>query len=279
MAVIGVGLIGGSLAIDCKKKGLAKLVVGYGRNEGNLKKAVVLGVIDSYNLEIGRVVEEADLVILATPIGSYPEMVRKILSFLSPEAILTDVGSVKGKVVQDLEPILGKIKFVPAHPIAGREKSGVEAAIPGLFRGARCVLTPTASTDRESLERIRGLWEEVGAVVSILNPAEHDEILGMVSHLPHLVAYAMVNTVFAMAQDHKNLLSFSGGGFRDFSRIGASSPEMWKDIFMANRDIVLAQIERYESVLSSLKEYIKRGNETALLREFEKSKKLRETLH
>jgi prephenate dehydrogenase len=279
LAVIGVGLIGGSLAIDCKKNGLAKEVIGYGRNEGNLKKAVSLGVIDRYDLNIEKVVEGADLIVLATPIGSYLETVKKFLSAVSPQAILTDVGSVKGKIVRDLEPILQNIKFVPGHPIAGREKSGVESAIPGLFKGARCILTPTGLTDHESLDAIKRLWERVGAVVSCLEPREHDEIFGMVSHIPHLVAYAMVNTVLAMAQKNKKLVSFSGGGFRDFTRIGASSPEMWKDIFLANHEIVLDQIGQFETVLARLKKDIEDGNETALLQEFEKSKKLRESLN
>ncbi|MFI5303398.1 MAG: prephenate dehydrogenase [Nitrospiria bacterium] len=279
LAIIGVGLIGGSLAIDCKKNGLAKEVIGYGRSEENLKKAVSLGVIDRYDLNVEKVVEGADLIVLATPIGSYLETVKKFLSSVSPQAILTDVGSVKGKIVKDLEPILQNIKFVPGHPIAGREKSGVESAIPGLFKGARCILTPTESTDHDSLDVIKRLWERVGAVVSYLEPREHDEIFGMVSHIPHLVAYAMVNTVLAMEQENKKLVSFSGGGFRDFTRIGASSPEMWKDIFLANRDIVLNQIGQYETVLARLKKDIEDGNETALLQEFEKSKKLRESLN
>lgn len=279
MALLGVGLIGGSLAIDCRKKGLVGTVAGYGRKEANLRKAVSLGVIESYDLNLEKVVADADLVVLATPLGSYREMVKKMLPFLSPETIVTDVGSVKGKVIEELESILGSFKFVPGHPVAGREKSGVEAAIPDLFKGARCILTPTASTDPLALKKIKELWEETGAVVSILNSKEHDEILGMVSHLPHLVAYALVNTVLEASKGEPKLVSYSGGGFRDFTRIGASSPEMWKDIFIANREIVLDQIAKFEAVLGRLKKDIQENNGSGLLNEFEKSKKLKESLN
>ncbi|MBI1824262.1 MAG: prephenate dehydrogenase/arogenate dehydrogenase family protein [Nitrospirae bacterium] len=279
MALLGVGLIGGSLAIDCRKKGLVGTVAGYGRKEANLRKAVSLGVIESYDLNLEKVVADADLVVLATPLGSYREMVKKMLPFLSPETIVTDVGSVKGKVIEELESILGSFKFVPGHPVAGREKSSVEAAIPDLFKGARCILTPTASTDPLALKKIKELWEETGAVVSILNSKEHDEILGMVSHLPHLVAYALVNTVLEASKGEPKLVSYSGGGFRDFTRIGASSPEMWKDIFIANREIVLDQIAKFEAVLGRLKKDIQENNGSGLLNEFEKSKKLKESLN
>ena len=279
MAIIGVGLIGGSLALDCRKLGLVGKFVGNGRNEENLKKAVACGVIDSYDLNVEKVVEDADLILLATPIGSYRETVEKILPFISPEAIITDVGSVKGKVVDDLEPLLKKKKFIPAHPIAGREKSGVGAAVNGLFIGARCILTPTPSSDRESLKKIKALWEEVGAVVSMLDPKEHDEILGMVSHLPHLIAYALVNTVLGMSEKKKELVSYSAGGFRDFTRIAASSPEMWRDIFISNQKVVLDQIGQYEAVLGRLKKYIEEGNEVALQKEFEKSKRFKESFN
>jgi prephenate dehydrogenase len=279
MVIVGVGLIGGSLALDCRKKGLVGKIVGNGRNEENLKKAVALGVIESYDLNVEKAVQNADLILLAAPIGSYRETVERILPFISPDAIITDVGSVKGRVVEELEPLLRGRKFVPGHPIAGREKSGVEAAVPGLFKRARCILTPTPSTDKESLEKIKALWEEVGAVVSTLDPIEHDEILGMVSHLPHLIAYALVNTVLGMSEKKKELVSYSGGGFRDFTRIGASSPEMWRDIFISNRKIVLDQIGQYELVLGRLKKQIEEGDEAALQKEFEKSKRFKESLN
>ncbi|MBI3605041.1 MAG: prephenate dehydrogenase/arogenate dehydrogenase family protein [Nitrospirae bacterium] len=279
IAILGVGLIGGSLAIDCRKKKLAGSIAGFGRNEGNLKKAVSLGVIDAYDLKVEKVVDGADLVVLAVPVGSYLKTVKAFLPRLSPDAIVTDVGSVKEKVVKELEPLLGGRKFVPAHPVAGREKSGVEAALPDLFKGARCILTPTDNTDPASLEKIKNLWKEVGAVVSCLSPAEHDEVLGMVSHLPHLIAFALVNTVLGMAEKKENLISYSGGGFRDFTRIGASSPEMWKDIFLTNRENMLSHIEKYEAVLGRLKKYILDRDEAGLLREFEKSKKIRGSLN
>ncbi|MBI1821456.1 MAG: prephenate dehydrogenase/arogenate dehydrogenase family protein [Nitrospirae bacterium] len=279
LALIGVGLIGGSLAIDCKKKGLVGSISGFGRSEGNLKKAVTLGVIDQYDLKIEKVVEGADLVVLAIPVGSYGATVKKILPYLSKEAIMTDVGSVKGKVVEELGPLFKNGKFVPAHPIAGREKSGVDAALPDLFKGARCILTPTPRTDPASLAKVRKLWEKVGAVVSCLDPFEHDDILGMVSHLPHLAAYALVNTVLGMAEKKESLVSYSGGGFRDFTRIGASSPEMWKDICLSNREAILGHLKKYEETLGRLKKYIEDQDGAGLLKEFEKSKKILEKLN
>ena len=278
MAVIGVGLIGGSLALDCKKKGLAATVSGFGRTEANLKKAVALGVIDEYHLSLEKTVRGADLVLLAGPVGSYPATVKEMLPFLSEEAIVTDVGSVKGEVVEALAPLLGERKFVPGHPIAGREKSGVEAAKEGLFKGARCILTPIPNTDPAALEKIRSLWEAVGSQVLFLEPGEHDVILGMMSHLPHVVAYALVNTALGAAEKREKLLSYSGGGFRDFTRIGASSPEMWKDICLSNRKAILAHLGAFEQTLSGLREMIKKGDGPGLLKAFEKSRTLREKL-
>ena len=279
LALIGVGLIGGSLAIDCKKKGLVGSISGFGRSEENLKKAVTLGVIDRYDLKIQKVVEEADLVVLAIPIGSYKAAVQELLPYLSKEAIVTDVGSVKGKVAEDMSALIKNGKFVPAHPIAGREKSGIEAALPGLFKGARCILTPTPGTDPASLAKVRALWEEVGSVVSCLDPYEHDDILGIVSHLPHVVAYALVNTVLGMSEKNATLVSYSGGGFRDFTRIGASSPEMWKDICLSNRGIILEHLKKYEGALGRIKKYIEDQDGPGLLKEFEQSKRIREKLN
>lgn len=278
MAVIGVGLIGGSLALDCKKNGLVRTIAGYGRTEENLKTAAALGVIDEYHATIEKAVRGADLVLLAGPIGSYPAAVREMLPFLSKNAIVTDVGSVKGRVVADLAPLLGKHHFVPAHPIAGREKSGVGAAVAGLFKGARCILTPVPATDRASLEKVKKLWEAVGSLVTILDPGEHDFVMGMVSHLPHVIAYAMVNTVLEEAGKREGLVSYAGGGFRDFTRIGASSPEMWRDICLSNREILLEQIALFEKTLSGLREMIRKEDGQGLISAFEKSRALREKL-
>ena len=279
MALIGVGLIGGSLALDCREKRLVGTVSGFGRSESNLQRAIALGIIDDFSRNISSVVRGADLVVLAVPVGAYRETVATFVNDLDPGAILTDVGSVKGKVVEELMPILGARKFVPAHPIAGKEKSGAGAATTGLFRGARCVLTPATSTSPDALEKVRRLWEEVGAKVSLLSPREHDEILGLVSHLPHLVAYALVNTVLQASEKNREIIGFSGGGFRDFTRIGASSPEMWRDIFMANRDVILEQIGDYERVLGGLKQAIRENNGDELLTQFERSRSWKERIH
>jgi len=277
MAIVGVGLIGGSLAMVCRQKGLAKQIVGYGRRLENLKKAVKLGVIDRFFQDLHETVKGADLIVLATPVGRLEALAREMASAVSREAVVMDVGSVKGDLVARLEEVLpNSSRFVGTHPIAGKEKTGVEAASATLFSGALCILTPTERTDPSALESVKAVWEAAGARLVLMDAARHDQILAAVSHLPHLVAYALVNTVLETRVQGQEVRSFSGGGFRDFTRIAASSPEMWRDICLLNKDPLLGMIEAYEKTLARLKELIRQGNGKGLEMEFERAKEVRE---
>jgi prephenate dehydrogenase len=279
MAILGVGLIGGSLAMVCKQKGLAKLIVGYGRRPENLKKAVKLGVIDRFFQDLRETVQGADLIVLATPVGQFEALAREMAPALSKEAIVTDVGSVKGGLVTRLERLLPNgSRFVGVHPIAGKEKTGVEAASATLFVGAQCILTPTEKTNPSALESVKVLWEATGSKLVLMDPVQHDQILAAVSHLPHLVAYALVSTVLETKVQGQEVMPFSAGGFRDFTRIASSSPEMWRDIFLLNRDPLLGMIETYEKTLARLKQLIRQGDGKGLEAEFERAKQARERL-
>jgi prephenate dehydrogenase len=230
-------------------------------------------------LDLGEGLEGTDLVVLATPVGNFEEWGRALAQRSLEGITVTDVGSVKGNLVVRLEEILGhKTPFVGGHPIAGREKAGVEAAQVSLFEGARCILTPTPRTDPEALARVQALWEGVGARVSLVDPFVHDRLLAAVSHLPHVVAYALVNTVMETEVPGHDILSFSGGGFRDFTRIAASSEEMWRDICLQNRDALVAMIEAYQQNLELLRQIILKGEGERLMEAFRRAKGVRERI-
>ncbi len=260
VTIIGVGLIGGSLARVMKAQKLAAAIHGAGRSRETLEQALKLGVIDRMGQSAADAVENADLVVLAPPVGAFEQIVGEIGPRMKPGAILTDVGSVKGGLVKMIEHILpAGVHYVPAHPIAGKEKSGVSEATESLFRGARCILTPTDRTDPRALETVRSLWTAAGATVVTMDADVHDHVFAAVSHLPHVAAYAMVCTVAEMTAGPENYISFSGAGFRDFTRIAASSPEMWKDICLMNSSNLVEMIERYQFSLTRLKKAIQRG--------------------
>jgi len=280
VTIVGVGLIGGSLGMILKRKSLADRVVGVGRRVENLKKAVELGAIDRYVVDSTEGVREADLVVLATPVDTYDRHLKEWASCLKVGAIVTDVGSVKGRLVELAERAVPRgVHFVGVHPIAGKEQTGVVAATPQLFTGARCIVTPTATTDSAALERVRALWRETGAEVLEMDPHEHDKILGAVSHLPHVAAFALINALIDL-RNHiipsLDLAGHSGGGLRDTTRIAASSPEMWRDIFLWNRDNIVGWIEAYEQSLARLKQLIKLGDAAGIEKELERAKQERE---
>ncbi len=282
VAIIGVGLIGGSLGMILKRDGLADSVVGVGRRIENLKTAVELGAIDRYVSDAKDGVRDADLVILATPVDTYERHVKEWGSSLKPGAIVSDVGSVKGALVEQAETLLPTtVRFVGAHPIAGKEKTGVAAGSVTLFKGARCILTPTTRTDPQALQAIRALWEAAGSIVLTMDPMLHDKVLGAVSHLPHIAAFALINALTEVQQTttELDLLAYSGGGLRDTTRIAASSPEMWRDIFLWNRDNLVVQIETYERHLQRLKQFIQAGDGPAIEQELARAKKVREQLN
>ena len=277
VTIIGIGLIGGSLAMAIKKGGLARTVLGVDPQPDRLQKAIARGAIDAYTGDVAEGVEGADLVVLATPVGVFEPIIRQVIPRLSSGCIVTDVGSTKDFLVRQMEQILPEaVSFVGGHPIAGKEKSGIEAASVDLFRGTRCILTPTPRTDRKALEKIKSLWKEVGSEVVTMEPVAHDRVLAAISHLPHMAAYALVNTALDLLNQNGELLSFSGGGFKDFTRIAASSPEMWRDICLHNGENILTTLEAYEAVLGRIKRYIKDHNGGGLYQEFERAKKLRE---
>jgi prephenate dehydrogenase len=283
VAIIGVGLIGGSLGLVLKQAQLADAVVGVGRRVENLKTAVELGAIDRYVSDAVKGVRAADLVVLATPVDTYERHLKEWGHHLSTGAIVTDVGSVKGRLVEQAEGLLPEgVRFVGAHPIAGREKTGAAAASINLFRGARCILTPTARTDHRAMDIIRTLWQAAGSRVSTMDPFEHDRILGAVSHLPHVAAFSLINALIEMGQGmipELDLLSYAGGGLRDTTRIATSSPEMWRDIFLWNRENLVTMIGQYEQHLQHLKRLIALGDGPGIEKELERAKQAREQLN
>lgn len=283
VVIIGVGLIGGSLGMIIRRRGLADQVVGVGRRVENLKTAVALGAIDRYVADPQEAVRGAELVVLATPVDTYERHLQEWAPCLNAGAIVSDVGSVKGTLVERAELAMPSgVHFVGAHPIAGKEKTGVAAGSEQLFRGARCILTPTKRTDPTALARVRQLWEEAGSVVLTMDPHDHDQILGAVSHLPHVAAFALVNTLADLRDQQVpslDLAGHSGGGLRDTTRIAASSPEMWRDIFMWNRDNVVSYIDRYTRVLEELKHLIKTGDAAGIEKSLERAKGEREKLN
>lgn len=278
MVIAGVGLIGGSLALICREKGIVSEIIGVGRGEKNLQEAVALNVIDSYTFKIEEAVKGADFIVLATPVTSLIRLAGEMSPYLSPGVIVTDVGSVKGPVVQIEELLPPDAHFVGGHPIAGKEKSGVKAASRQIFQGAKCILTPTGKTDPESLNTVQAMWEMTGALVIHMDPAKHDWIFAAVSHLPHIVAYALVNTLLDLEKTEDGVISYSAGGFRDFTRIAASHPEMWRDICLMNRENIIKMLERYEESIGRLKSLIESADGDALCREFERAKQVREKL-
>jgi prephenate dehydrogenase len=277
MAVIGVGLIGGSLARACRGR-LAARVVGLDTDRVHLNQASALGLVDEVG-DLPTGVAGADLVVVAVPVGAIPETVRAAAPHLAPGCIVTDVGSVKGELVTEVEREIPPGRaYVPGHPIAGTERSGPEAASARLFQGSLCVLTPASHTPEEALKKVMRLWEGVGSHVVLMDPFRHDQIFALVSHLPHVVAYALMGTVLNRGDGEEELLQFSGGGLRDFTRVAASHPIMWRDILIRNRGEVLASIDRFRQVLERITELIRTQDTTRLVEEFERAKEAREQL-
>jgi prephenate dehydrogenase len=273
MAIVGVGLIGGSLAKAVKEKKLVGEVLGVGRSAERLESARKLGIIDRYSGRMNEILGEADLVVVAGPVGVIVDLVREIIPFLKKGTIITDVGSVKKKIVEEVETFIpGSLYFVGGHPIAGTENSGFEASFSTLFEGRKCIITPVSTTDSHALERVKELWTQVGSIVACMDSEEHDEVFAAVSHLPHIVAYSMVNSLLTVKGFEKNIFSFSAGGFKDFTRIAASDPVMWKDIALMNKDKLLSAIKLFQEYLEKLKKAIEREDDERLLSEFQKSR-------
>ncbi len=265
LVVIGVGLIGGSFALALRKAKMVRQVVGVGRSRRNLNDALRLGVIDRAETDAARAVEGADLVLIGAPVGQMPGIFARIAPALSPQTVVTDAGSTKQDVIAAARRHLGAHfpMFVPAHPIAGTEHSGAAAAFPELFRGRNLILLPQRQTRPAALRLVRAAWLACGANIVRLDAAEHDEIFGAVSHLPHVIAFALMNQL-GRRRDAKRLLGFSGGGLRDTVRIAGSSPEMWRDICIANREALLPLLDGTIAELEAARDALAAGDGDAL---------------
>jgi prephenate dehydrogenase len=279
LAVVGVGLIGGSLALALKEAGAVGHVVGVGRGLPNLETALRLGVVDSITQDLAEGVADADVIFLATPVQALGTVAEQSMPYLKTGAIITDGGSVKQAVIDAIEPHLrGDVNFVPGHPIAGTENSGAEAAFPTLYRDRRCILTPTRRTDKDALEYIRSMWQLVGSQVVMMEVDKHDRVLAAISHLPHMVAYALVNAVGAYDRYDENILEYSAGGFRDFTRIASSDPTMWRDIALTNREALVEMMGQFETFFAELKEDVATGSDDRLFEFFRRSKQSRDEI-
>ncbi|MSR13016.1 MAG: prephenate dehydrogenase/arogenate dehydrogenase family protein [Gammaproteobacteria bacterium] len=282
IAIIGLGLIGGSLARALRAKGLVGEVVGCGRDEHNLQRGIALGVIDRYSTNPAEAVHDADLVVLATTLGATSEVCRRIAPGLAPQALITDVGSTKRSVVEAARAHLGPAlsRFVPGHPIAGGEKSGVEASTETLFERHRVILTPVSETASFAVGKVRRMWEATGAEVTLMEVDHHDLVLAATSHLPHLLAFALVDCLASAGsgdgRSTGEIFDYAAGGFRDFTRIASSNPDMWRDIAMANRTALMAVCTRFEATLGALKSAIDREDGAVLHATFTRAKKARD---
>jgi prephenate dehydrogenase len=274
LAVIGVGLIGGSFALALKQAKKVSKVVGVGRNAANLRLALERGVIDAIAADPGAAARDADLVLVATPVAQFPAV---FASLAECKALITDGGSTKRDVIAAARKALGKriARFVPAHPIAGAEKSGAAAAKAELFQDRRVVLTPLKENARASVAAVEAAWSACGAKVSRMDAEEHDAVLAAVSHLPHVLAYALVHDV-AKRNNSAQLFSFAAGGFRDFTRIAFSHPEMWRDICLANRDRLLQELKLYANELGSIRRLLDKGDGAGLEKLFAAAREARD---
>jgi prephenate dehydrogenase len=267
VAIVGVGLIGGSLALALRRAGAASTIVAADRDLQAIERASALGIIDQAADSVSEAARGADLVVVALPVRAIGGALHDVGLALEPHAVVTDVGSTKSEVVRIArEELRGRFpRFVPGHPIAGREASGVEAATAELFRGARVVLTPQPETAPDAIETVRAAWEAAGGRVTQLAAETHDRIFAAVSHLPHILSFALVSEI-ASREDAAELSGFAAGGFRDFTRIAASSPEMWRDIALQNKAALLAELDRYEARLAVFRALIEKGDGPALER-------------
>jgi cyclohexadieny/prephenate dehydrogenase len=277
VAFLGIGLIASSMARAMRQHGLARQLVAASRRQETCATALALGVVDAASTDAVAMVAGADLVVLATPVSAYGALMRQIAPHLQPGAILTDVGSVKGQVVADVLPLLPHgVQFVPAHPIAGTEHSGPEAGFAELFQNRWCILTPLPDTAPAATDRIADLWRQFGSRVDLMTPEHHDQVLAITSHLPHLIAYTIVGTAVDLEGALQNeVIKYSASGFRDFTRIAASDPVMWRDIFLSNREAVLEMLGRFTEDLAALQKAIRWGDGAALEEVFTRTRAIR----
>jgi cyclohexadieny/prephenate dehydrogenase len=280
IALIGIGLIGGSIALEAKKRGLAKKIVAATRSAETAALANKLKLTDHCGTDLSAACDGADLVIVCTPVGACGAVAETIAPKLKKGCIVSDVGSVKQAVIDAMRPhIPAGVHFVPAHPVAGTEHSGPEAAILDLFQGRWCILTPLPDSDPKAVDRLEAFWKALGSEVNRLDPANHDRILAITSHLPHLIAYSIVGTADDLG-GHLNseVLKYAAGGFRDFTRIASSDPTMWRDVFLNNREAVLEVLQRFQEDLFYLQRAIRWGEADKLFELFSRTREIRRAL-
>jgi cyclohexadieny/prephenate dehydrogenase len=280
VALIGVGLIGSSMAHAMRRSNAASHIAGYSRRPETLEKARAVGFADSLHDTLGPCVRDADLVVLATPVGTFGAIAREMAADLKPGAIVSDVGSVKTAVVRDVGPHIPEgVHFIPAHPIAGTEHSGPESGFAELFDGRWCILTPPPGTDPKAVEKLEAFWRALGSQVDVMDARHHDLVLAITSHVPHLIAYNIVGTADDLeAVTESEVIKYSAGGFRDFTRIAASDPTMWRDVFLNNREAVLEVLGRFSEDLSALQRAIRWGDGDALFNLFTRTRAIRRSI-
>jgi len=276
VTIIGVGLIGGSIGCALKNNNACNKVIGYSRNENELKKALELGVIDHYYLDLVDAIRGSEIIVLATPVGALEGIFRDLKFILDEDQIITDVGSCKQSVIKAAQEGLGYLPgyFIPGHPIAGTEKSGVDAAFDSLFKNRCTILTPLKHSDEYAIKRVRLMWELIGAEVVEMTAEHHDHVLAATSHLPHILAFSLVDTLAHM-NEHSEIFRFAAGGFRDFTRIASSDPLMWRDICLQNKDAILEVLQIYEKQLKTLEQAIREEDGESLKNIFENANRAR----
>ncbi len=279
LAIIGVGLIGSSLSLALKEAGAVRQVIGFGRNQKNLARGVELGVLDDFTESIEACVSDADVIVVAVPLGAMRKVFAELKSVVKKDVVITDVGSAKGSVVSAARDELGSVftRFVPAHPIAGTENSGVEAGFATLYQNRRVIITPLQQTDQDAVSVIDEMWRHCGAIIEYLDVEHHDKVLAATSHLPHMLAFALVHYLSNL-NDHEEIFRYASGGFRDFTRIASSDPVMWRDVCVANGDAVVDLIEQYQQELDRVKSAISAGDADGLLKLFGRAKSERDSL-
>ncbi len=276
LTIIGVGLIGGSLAKALRFENAVGHITGFGRTESSLQRAQALGVVDSWSLDLGTAVEQAEVVVIASPVNAISSTFQKLKSCLGDNAIVTDAGSVKGPIVDAAVSGLGDkiVNFVPGHPIAGKEQSGVDAASATLFKGHRTILTPIANTGTEAISTVKDMWETIGAEVVFMEPSVHDELLALTSHLPHALAFILVD-LLSRQTNPEDSFDLSAGGFYDITRIASGDPVMWRDIFLSNQQAVLQRLTEFSTAIDNLAELINDCDSHGLEQMFKHSNEVR----
>ncbi|MBS3963138.1 MAG: prephenate dehydrogenase/arogenate dehydrogenase family protein [Methylomonas sp.] len=279
LCIIGVGLIGGSIARAAKAQGLCKQVVAYGGDKHlpNLQRALALGVIDGFHTDIGAALNGSDCVIVATPVGTLPAIFSAMQPFWNSQTIYSDVGSTKASVVEAARSVFGDVpsNFVPAHPIAGAERSGVEASTADLFNDRRLIITPLDDTDTAAVEKLSEFWRRIGSRVALMSVEHHDTVLAATSHLPHILAFALVAMLGRKDEQHE-IFKYAAGGFKDFSRIASSDPTMWRDICLANKDELIPLLQQFQAELGQIERRLQNGDAQALFDTFSYARQARQ---